>query len=73
MTIWLPPPGTGAVMVRVSGAASVPWALLAPMVRTLLPTLLGVPLMTPVAEAKVNPLGRAEQVNAVGEFEAVIA
>ena len=64
--------GVAGTMVMVRVADPVPPALIALMVIAGVPVLVGVPLMTPVLELSVNPVGSADDVKEVGFWDAVI-
>ena len=67
-----PPPPPLEVMEICSVALPVPVAFVAESVALVVPAVVGVPEMRPVAVFTESPVGRLAAANDVGEFEAVI-
>ena len=64
--------GVGGLTVRVSDWFPVPVTLLALIVMVLLPTVVGVPEMTPVSGLMLKPAGRSVAAKLVGALSAVM-
>ena len=72
---WFPvPPGIGILdlTVKVSVKVPVPVTLLADIVMVLVPAVVGVPEMTPVAVLRSSPVGSPVALKLVGVFFAVM-
>ena len=64
--------GVEGLTVRVSDWLPIPPALLALIVMLLIPTIVGVPEMTPVTELRLKPDGRPVAAKLVGALSAVM-
>ena len=64
--------GAACRILKVNAAVPVPPAFVAEIVALCRPTVVGVPLMTPLAASKLKPAGAALSPKLVGLFVAVI-